>query len=279
MAGVKAIAAGFDHNLVIESGLLTPVIFTQPTAQYAPTNSTVTFSAAGGGVAGVQYQWQFNGVNLTGQTNDSLTLTNTGATSQGSYQVVVTADSASITSSVATFTLVLRPSSCHNAHKPGDYLVQLQPNPRRGHGYRRTVSILVYSWQLNGTNISGASSANYTIPVVSLNEGTYTVTVTNIAGTTNSTWNMLLALPGMVEAWGDDAHGECDRPATLTNVMGIAAGGYQSVAVTDSGTVVQWGQYWGGGTNYYSVTNTNYVSLPPTSNVVAVAAGLARHWR
>jgi hypothetical protein len=80
----------------------------------------------------------------------------------------------------------------------------------------------------------------------------------------------------MVETWGSDVYGECNRPATLTNTTAIAAGEYQSVAVTDSGTVVQWGQYQNG-TNYYWVTNTSIASQPPnTSNIVAVAAGLDR---
>jgi hypothetical protein len=35
MDGVKAISAGFDHNVVVESGILTPVIFKQPVSQYA----------------------------------------------------------------------------------------------------------------------------------------------------------------------------------------------------------------------------------------------------
>jgi hypothetical protein len=51
------------------------------------------------------------------------------------------------------------------------------------------------------------------------------------------------------------------------------SGDYHSVAVTDSGTIVQWGEY-SYGTNFYSVTNTNYVTLPPASNVVAVAASI-----
>jgi alpha-tubulin suppressor-like RCC1 family protein len=35
--------------------------------------------------------------------------------------------------------------------------------------------------------------------------------------------------------------GECDRPVWLMNAVAIAAGEYQSVAATDSGTVMQWG--------------------------------------
>ncbi len=76
----------------------------------------------------------------------------------------------------------------------------------------------------------------------------------------------------MVEAWGYNTYGECDRPASVTNIAGIAAGQYQSVAVTDSGTVVQWGQYWDYA-GFHPVTDTNFVSLPPTNGVVAVAAG------
>jgi hypothetical protein len=72
MAGVKAISAGNEHYLAIESGILTPVIVTQPVNQYAPAGGSVTFSAVGEGVAEVQYQWQFNGVNITGATNATL---------------------------------------------------------------------------------------------------------------------------------------------------------------------------------------------------------------
>jgi alpha-tubulin suppressor-like RCC1 family protein len=277
MAGVKAISAGFDHNLAIESGIMDPVIFTQPTSQYALAHSNATFSAAGQGVAGVQYQWQFNGTNITGATNMTLTLTNVGATNNGNYDVVVSTDFGSITSSVATFTLVVAPIVTATAPTNAEITWI---------NYAPTLSVvatpagipaypLSYGWQFNGTNIAGASSASYTIPALTpTNEGTYTVGITNAAGSTNVSWNFILALPGMVETWGSDNSGECNRPATLTNAIAIAAGEYQSVAVTDSGTVAQWGQYWDG-SNYYSVTNPSVATLPPTSsNLVAVAAGV-----
>ncbi len=215
MIGVKAIAAGLDHNMVIESGLLNPVLFTDPTDQYAPAGGTVTFSGEGLGVAGTQYQWQLNGVNLSGQTNDTLTLTNTQATNQGSYQLVIsTTNFGSITSSVATFTLVVPPvitsTTPTNAGEiwfnydptfdPSVYAIDTGDYP------------LTYAWQFNGTNIAGASNSSYTIPALTpTNEGSYSMTVSNVAGGTNAAWNMVLALPGMVEAWGDDDYGECDR--------------------------------------------------------------------
>jgi alpha-tubulin suppressor-like RCC1 family protein len=274
--GVKAISTGFDHNLVIESGVVTPDIFTQPTNQYAPAGGTVTFSVAGG-VAGLQYQWQSNGVNIIGATNATLTLANVGATNQASYQAIIITDAGSITSSAATFTLVVAPQIA-SVTPPNAATTWMNYSPTLGVGLSSTYPGYPYSykWQLNSTNITGASSANYAIPSLTPgNEGNYTVTITNIAGSTNATWDMRLALSGMAEAWGDDDNGECDRPAALTNIAGIAAGEYQSVAVTDSGTIAQWGQYTDD-SGYYSVTNFSHCSAPPTSGVVSVAAGLGQ---
>jgi alpha-tubulin suppressor-like RCC1 family protein len=275
---VKAIGAGYDHSLAIQSGLLAPVIFQQPANQYALAGGSVTFSAQGEALAGVQYQWQFNGVNITGATNASLTLTNTGATNNGSYDVVISTTGGSITTSTATFTLVVAPE-----------IVSTSPAVPATNWFNTNLTLSVgvyaagqskypvgYQWKLNGTNISTSPASYIVFNAVATNEGIYTVVVTNVAGSNTVTWDMRLALPGMVEAWGADGSGEIDRPAGLTNAAGIAAGEYQSLAVTDSGTVLQWGKY-SDGTNLYSVANTNVTTLPPTSsNLVAVAAGLGQ---
>ena len=277
----KTIAGGFQHNLVLQSDLLTPIIFEQPTDQFAPAGSNATFSAQGEALAGVQYQWQFNGTNIIGatNTNGTLTLTNVQAANQGSYQVIVSTDAGSIKSAVATFTLVVAPE-----------IVFTSPATPCTNWFNTTVTLSVgasavgqssypvrYLWQLNGTNFADTGIApNLTIYPTAAADGLYTVIATNIAGSSGSvTWDMRVALPGMVEAWGADGSGEIDRPAGLTNAAGIAAGEYQSVAVTDGGTVVQWGQY-SDGTNFYSVTNLTNCSPPPSSNVFAVAAGLGQ---
>jgi alpha-tubulin suppressor-like RCC1 family protein len=276
--GAKAISAGFEHSLVIESGLLTPIIYMQPTNEYALLHSNVTFSAQGQALAGVTYQWQSNGVSVTGATNATFTLTSVSASDNASYDVIVSTDAGSITSSVATFTLVTAPGVSTNTTPP---LATAWIN------YAPTLTVAVtnplapnypmsYTWQLNGTNLAETSS-NYAIPNLNpTNDGAYTVTITNAVGSTSATWNIRLASPGMVEAWGDNSYDECDRPAALTNGAAIAAGEYQSIALTDSGTVSQWGQYWNG-TNFYSVTNSSVAKLAPTSsNIVAVAAGLGQ---
>lgn len=102
-----------------------------------------------------------------------------------------------------------------------------------------------YQWFSNGTIVaSGSVYGNPASYVATGDSQTYSVVVTNQGGSTNIAWtNIIQANPGMVEAWGSDASGECNRPASLTNAAAIAAGDYQSVAASDTGSVTQWGQY------------------------------------
>jgi hypothetical protein len=99
------------------------------------------------------------------------------------------------------------------------------------------------------------------------NEGSYTVGITNAAGSTHVSFGpFVIALPGMVEAWGSDDYGECNRPAALTNVTAIACGWQFNVALLANGAVTSWGD------DYFGQT-----AVPAgLSNVVAIAAG-AQH--
>ena len=58
--------------------------------------------------------------------------------------------------------------------------------------------------------------------------------------------------------------------------MGIAAGYLHGVALLANGSVTNWGTYYDGSNYSASVTNRTYASAPPTSNIVAVAAGLGQ---
>ena len=84
-----------------------PTLVLQPTNQVALPGSNATFTvAAGTGPIPIFYQWQFNGTNIAGATNDSLTLTNVQFTNQGIYQVVVSNAFGTTISSNATLTVV-----------------------------------------------------------------------------------------------------------------------------------------------------------------------------
>ncbi len=79
-----------------------PTITVQAASQSVAIGASATFSVQASGVPTPNYQWQFNGANVSSATNASLTVTNVQATSLGNYSVVITNSSGSVTSSSCT---------------------------------------------------------------------------------------------------------------------------------------------------------------------------------
>lgn len=84
-------------------------ILTQPTNQTIVAGETATFTVAVTGSLPMSYQWRFYGTNLAGQTLASLVLIGVTTNQAGPYAVVVTNHYASVTSSMATLTVVPEP--------------------------------------------------------------------------------------------------------------------------------------------------------------------------
>jgi hypothetical protein len=80
---------------------LPPSILVQPTNQTVIVGYAASFSVVADGLLPLAYQWNFNGTNLVGATNASLTLTNVQLTDSGTYAVLVTNSYGSILSSNA----------------------------------------------------------------------------------------------------------------------------------------------------------------------------------
>jgi Immunoglobulin I-set domain len=78
-----------------------PVIVGQPQDQNVMVGQTAQFNVSVTGLPTLRYAWQFNGANLDGRTDSSLTITNAQLEQAGTYRVVVTNDCGSITSSPA----------------------------------------------------------------------------------------------------------------------------------------------------------------------------------
>jgi hypothetical protein len=161
-----------------------PSITTQPSSQTVVQGQTASFSVAVSGSAPFSYQWNFNGSNMSGATNASLTLTNVQATQAGSYSTVITNLGGSIISRVVTLTVNV-PAAITN-----------QPQSQAAiQGQTASFSVgaigtptLKYQWYLNGSSLgSAAQSSTLTFnPTGTNNAGSYTVAVNNSYGSVTS---------------------------------------------------------------------------------------------
>jgi hypothetical protein len=79
-----------------------PSVTTQPASQSVSLGATATFSVAAAGVPVPNYQWLFDGSYLTGETNPTLTVSNVQADTLGSYSVILSSPSGTVTSDTAT---------------------------------------------------------------------------------------------------------------------------------------------------------------------------------
>lgn len=165
---------------------LRPVIVSQPQSQTVTNGSAVSFSVVAQSHYALSYQWQKNDSNISGATSAVLSLQNVSVADQANYRVVITNLYGSVTSAEAGLTVnqVLTPPSITS--QPSSQTVAL--------GATATFSVaasgtppLSYQWLFNGAPLGGQTNSS----LVVLNagpsaQGTYAVTVSNPAGSTNS---------------------------------------------------------------------------------------------
>jgi len=94
---------------------VTPTITQQPQSITRYRTGTATFRVAATGASSFGYQWQFNQTDLPDATNSTLTLTNIEADAAGDYRVIVTNSAGSVTSAVATLTILSPAFGTHTA--------------------------------------------------------------------------------------------------------------------------------------------------------------------
>ena len=166
------------------NGTITPLaLLTSPLAQTVNAGTRVAFTAAATGTSKVSYQWQRNGVNLTGETNATLVFNSAQPANNGDYAVVVSNRSGSQTSRVATLVVLAAPE-----------ILSLSGGGELGLGNTlllgvnaRGVAPLAYQWRRNGAPLAGATAASYTNRAVALGDaGSYDVVVGNSLGSVTS---------------------------------------------------------------------------------------------
>jgi alpha-tubulin suppressor-like RCC1 family protein len=253
---------------VTTGAVATLTVLVPPSVILPPTNQTWIYGSNGNlsvlasGSEPLSYQWYLGATLLTdgnrfsGTTTSTLMVTNVQTFDAGYYTAVITNAAGSVTSSVALVSVVVPPS------------ILVQPKGRSSPvglpvGFNATATgtgTLGYQWQLNGTNILGATLPVYTNSAITTNDfGAYQVVVTNAYGSVTSSVAMLTR--GQVAAWGFGGSGQTVLPPGLSNVVAVAAATSFALALKGDGTLVAWG----------STAGTN---VPASlTNVVAISAG------
>jgi len=184
-----------------------PVITTQPASQTVAAGDTATFSVATANTV-TGYQWHKNGTNIAGATTSALTLDNVQAGDAASYDVTVSNGAGPVISSVAT----LRVSPTITSQPGNSTNLPLSTATFTVAAAGQTP--LSYQWRKNGTpladggNIYGTVTATLIVGSVTPQDaGSYSVVVTNIAGSVTSTDALLVPvlLPAITTSPEDQA--------------------------------------------------------------------------
>ncbi|MEK4364113.1 immunoglobulin domain-containing protein [Paenibacillus sp. FSL M8-0212] len=259
-------------SLTVNPAPVSPAITSQPSDQTVTEGQTATFSVTASGDAPLSYQWKKNGTDITGATSATLTITNAQKVDEGSYTVEVTNTAGNVTSNAALLTVNPAPVTPVITSQPSDQTVT--------EGQTATFSVtasgdapLSYQWKKNGTDINGATSSTLTVTnAQKVDEGSYTVEVTNTAGNVTSnaallTVNPVLVSPAItsqpsdqtvtegqtatfsVTASGDtplsyqwkkngtDINGATSSTLTVTNAQSVDAGSYTVEVTNTAGNV------------------------------------------
>lgn len=162
--------------------MIAPTIVSSPPPQSVIQGTDAAFAVVVTGDEPLTFQWRFNGTNIPGETNAALVITNAQTTNSGNYTVLVQNLAGSAESSDALLTVVAPPMI---SQQPISQSVLLGADVTFSVG--ATGVGPVYQWRLNGTNISGATASSYTISGVSaVQAGSYSVVISNLAGTITS---------------------------------------------------------------------------------------------
>ena len=238
----------------ITSAVATLTVNTPPSIGTQPTNLTVipgqnaTFTVAATGSQPLYYQWFYNtNTPLIGATSATLTLTNVQPGDAGSYSVVVSNATASVTSSNAVLTVNTNPVA------PVFILQPLSVTAAEGSDAAFTATAIgtqpiAYQWNLNGTPLSSATSNTLNLTGIQLSDGgNYTVLATNNIGATTSIVAVLTVVPivpplpvipanqFVITNYGAVGDGVTDNTTAIQNTINAASAAGGGIVVAPPG--------------------------------------------
>jgi hypothetical protein len=213
-----------------------PGMLSQPVSRTNNAGTLATFSVTASGTT-PSYQWTKNGANLSnagnisGATSATINLAGVSGSDAGSYAVVIANAAGSVTSSIATLTVISPPT------------IVTQPVSRTNSAGTTAIFTVAsggttpnYQWVKNGTNnlvdagnTSGSATATLTLTgVSSTNAGSYSVILTNAAGSVTSSVVILTVIdPPVIVTQPASRTNNTSTVASFTVVAGGTAPAFQ----------------------------------------------------
>jgi hypothetical protein len=170
-------------TLTVNAAAAGPSITAQPLSLTVSNGASASFSVTASGTAPLSYQWLKGASNLPAATNSTYSIPAVTTNDTAGYSVVIANSAGSITSSVATLTVLLPPAILT---PPQSLTVS------NGTTVNFTVAAagsqpITYQWKFNGSAIAGATTATLVITnAQSANQGDYMVVVSNAVGILSS---------------------------------------------------------------------------------------------
>jgi len=171
-------------NKVVQANFVAP-----PSVSVSPPNlvvlagSNAVLTANAAGLPPLSYQWQNSTGWIAGATDSTYTIINAQTADNDSYSVVVSNPYGSVTSGVATVTVVFPPSIVQEPRSwtvPAGTVLELSVSASG-------TEPLGYQWMDSSGAIPGATSATYNLNPVQISDaGSYSVIVTNAYGAVTS---------------------------------------------------------------------------------------------
>ena len=171
----------------VQSLFVPPIVTEQPSKTSATAGSSVSFTVGVTGIEPLSYQWLANGSPISGATAATLTIPAVQTSDAGTYSVIVTNPAGSAVSEGASLQVFA------NAFAP---IFQFEPSPTTvTAGGTASLSVgvvgsppITYQWMEGGIAIPGATSPSLTFsPAAASEAGTYSVAITDSAGSVTST--------------------------------------------------------------------------------------------
>lgn len=167
-----------------EPTIAPPTINSHPQGVTITQGASFTLTVVASGTD-LNYQWKKAGSNISGATSASYTKTSATTGDAGNYTVTVSNTAGSVTSNPANVVVNTPVTAPTITRQPTSVTIN------QGASFTLSVSAagsnLSYQWKKAGANISGATSASYTKSSATTGDaGSYTVTITNSAGSITS---------------------------------------------------------------------------------------------